>query len=129
MVEAEAVDLLVLAGEPPLELPTRPPCGTRQLPAVCRGQRRAGAGNDTVIDDTDRAVGINAVETADGAAGFVGDRTLRQQDVLGRLQNLESQKVNVLASTMWWALALPRLDDKRRCGNHDILSGEAGTVN
>lgn len=61
------------------------------------------AGNDTVIDDTDRAVGINAVETADGAAGFVGDRTLRQQDVLGRLQNLESQKVTVLASTMWWA--------------------------
>jgi hypothetical protein len=44
-------------------------------------------------------------------------------------QNLESQKVTVLASTMWWALALPRQDDKRRCGNHDILSGEAGTVN
>jgi hypothetical protein len=42
---------------------------------------------------------------------------------------LESQKVTVLASTMWWALALPRQDDKRRCGNHDILSGEAGTVN
>lgn len=100
---------------------------------LCKSGFTAAAGalvcNDTVIDDTDRAVGINAVETADGAAGFGGDRTSRQQDVLGRLQNLESQKVTVLASTRWWALALPRLDDKRRCGNHDILSGEAGTVN
>jgi len=59
---------------------------------------------------------------------FIGQAGLHWCN-LGRLQNLESQKVTVLASTMWWALALPRLDDKRRCGNHDILSGEAGTVN